>query len=105
MKVSIQMHGDQFNVQLSRAAGEDHFLAIKGCRIVEGKDGPFVSFPARKQDNGNWWNHVWASEGFQAAILKAHKEAAKEDKPAKAKAKAKAKPAADDADLDGDIPF
>lgn len=104
MKVSIQMHGDQFNVQLSAAAGQDHFLAIKGCRIVQGKEGPFVSFPARLQDSGKWWNHVWASEGFQAAILKAHNEAAaKENKPAKAKAKAK--PAATVETDDDDISF
>lgn len=97
MHIAIEHHDDQFNVQLSAKAGEDHFLAIKGCRIINGSNGPFVSFPARKMDSGKYWTHVWANDKFQAAILKAH--AASADKPAKAKPKAKAK------DEDADIPF
>lgn len=97
MHIGIEMHGDQFNVQVSSKAGEDHFLAIKGCRVVSGSNGDFVSFPARKMDSGKYWTHVWASDKFQAAILKAHAAAAKAAKPA---AKKTAKKAEDDEDND-----
>jgi DNA-binding cell septation regulator SpoVG len=100
MHISIEMHGDQFNVQISSKAGEDHFLAIKGCRVVSGSNGDFVSFPARKMDSGKYWTHVWASDKFQAAILKAHAAAAKAAKPAAKKAAKKA-----DDDAGDDIPF
>jgi DNA-binding cell septation regulator SpoVG len=101
MHINVEMHGDQFNVQVSSKAGEDHFLAIKGCRIVSGSNGEFVSFPARKMDSGKYWTHVWASDKFQAAILKAHAAAAKAE--AKAPAKKAGKKAADD--WDDEIPF
>ena len=101
MHIGIELHDDQFNVQLSTKAGEDHFLAIKGCRIVQGSNGPFVSFPSRKMDSGKYWSHAWGSDKFQAAVLKAHAEASKAGaKKAPAKKAAKA-----DADADADIPF
>jgi DNA-binding cell septation regulator SpoVG len=104
MFVSIQHHGDQFNVQLSSKKGEDHFLSIKGCRIMSSANGQFVSFPARKTDQGKWWTHVWANDKFQNAIIKAYREQPPEgDKTQAPKAKAKANPAADAED--DDIPF
>jgi DNA-binding cell septation regulator SpoVG len=99
MHIGIELHDDQFNIQLASKAGEDHFLAIKGCRIVTGSNGPFVSFPARKQDSGKYWSHVWGSDNFQKAVLKAHAEAAKAGKKPAAKKTAKAD------DEDADIPF
>ena len=100
MHIGIEIHGDQFNVQLSTKEGEDHFLAIKGCRVVSGSNGDFVSFPARKMDSGKYWTYCWASDKFQAAILKAHAAATKaEGKKAPAKKATKA------ADADADIPF
>lgn len=68
MKISIEHHGDQFNVALS-SGDKEPFLVIKGCRVKDGDKGRWISFPARKLDSGKWWNHVYASEGFQAAIL------------------------------------
>lgn len=100
MHLTIELHDDQFNVQLASKAGEDHFLAIKGCRIVNGANGPFVSFPSRQMTNGKWWSHAWGSDKFQAAILKAHAEASKGGKKAPSKKAAKA-----DADADADVPF
>lgn len=59
-----------FNVLLSSKAGTEPFLEIKGCRIVDGKDGSFVSWPATKNDKtGKWWNHVWGSANFNQAVL------------------------------------
>ena len=70
MKITIEPHGDNFNVALSSGEGKEAFLVIKGCRIVEGQKGRFISFPAKKMDSGKYWNHVYASEGFQTAVLK-----------------------------------
>ena len=35
---------------------------IYGCRLIDGKDGWFVSFPSKKPDKkgGKWFNHCWA---------------------------------------------
>lgn len=59
----------QFNVALASTPGKEPFIEIKGCRIVEGKNGPFVSWPARKLDDGKYWNHVYASEAFNLTVL------------------------------------
>ena len=77
MKISCEWHGNQFNVNLAAKEGADTFLQIKGCRIVESKNGgKFVSYPARKnEETGKWWNHVWGSEKFNEAVMKAAEEA------------------------------
>ena len=79
MHIQIEHHGDQFNVNLSSKPDSEAFLSIKGCRIVSGNKGDFVSYPARKTDQGKWWNHVWGSEKFNAAVLSAYQAS----KPAK----------------------
>ena len=37
-------------------------VCIYGCRLIEGEDGWFVSFPSKKPDKkgGKWFNHCWA---------------------------------------------
>ena len=92
-----------FNVSLASAPGRDEFLTIKGCRLVNGTDGQFVSYPAQKKDDGKYWNHVWASEKFNEAVLAAATEDAPEAKPAKpSKPAPKGRAASED---DGDVPF
>ena len=70
MKITIEHHADQFNVCLASKEGVQPFVTIKGCRVVDGPKGQFVSFPSRKLDSGKYWNHVYATEAFQTAILK-----------------------------------
>lgn len=65
-----------FNVSLHSKEGEEEFLTIKGCRIVSGAKGEFVSWPATKKDDGKYWNHVYASEAFAAAVMKKVKQSA-----------------------------
>lgn len=69
MHITLEFHGDQFNVNLSSKPDSEAFLSIKGCRIVSGSKGDFVSYPARKTDAGKWWSHVWGSDKFNAAVL------------------------------------
>ena len=106
MKIGIEHHNDQFNVTLASKEGAPPFLTIKGCRVVDGSKGPFVSWPAKKMESGKYWNHVYASEAFQAAVLEAV-NATRPAKPARQKderwqASAPARQAAPEED---DIPF
>jgi DNA-binding cell septation regulator SpoVG len=100
MKITIEHHGDQFNVALSTAEGKEPYITIKGCRIVNGSDGPFVSWPARKQDNGKWWNHVYASRPFAEAVLRAAQQGQHEDAPKPRQAPRQNRPT-----MDEDVPF
>ena len=98
MFISIEHHDGKypsFNINLHSEEGAEAFLSIKGCSIKEGAKGQFLSYPARKKDDGTWWKHVWGSDKFNATILKK----AQQDKPV---AKLKAKPEFDD---DSDLPF
>lgn len=73
MKINVTWFDKQFNVELSSADGKEPFLVVKGCRIVDGRNGEFVSWPARKLDSGKFWQHVYASEAFAVEVLKAAK--------------------------------
>ena len=59
-----------FNVNLHAAKGSEPFLVVKGCRIVDGQKGPFVSGPATKNVTTNkYWNHTYFGDKFQAHVL------------------------------------
>ena len=93
--ITVKWFKDQFNVSLSSKEGADEFLSIKGCRIVDGQKGPFVSYPSRKQDDGKYWNHVWGSDKFNAVVLS-------KAQAAMPRQESRGKPPEDDG---GDIPF
>ena len=101
MNVTIEWHGDNFNVGLASKEGREPFLSIKGCRIVDGSKGAFVSYPAKKNEStGKYWNHVWASEDFNAVVL----AKAQESRPQKAAKPAQSRSGGGGGD-DSDIPF
>ena len=104
MKITIEQRDRDFNVNLHSKEGAQPFLTIKGCRVVDGQKGQFVSFPSKKLDSGKYWNHVYASDAFQAAVLEAF-NASKPAEPVKRdKAEAwKARQPA--ATADEDLPF
>ena len=60
-----------YTVRLHTAEGRDPFLEVKDCKLIEGSKGRFVGFPARKDDKDKWWPYLYASEAFQAEIIKA----------------------------------
>ena len=35
-------------------------IYIHSCKVVEGKNGDFISFPQYKGSNGKWYSYVWA---------------------------------------------
>lgn len=83
MKIIIEHHESQFNISLAGKEGDQPFLTIKGCRIVQGQKGPFVSFPSKKLDSGKYWNHVYASDKFQSAVITEYERSKKAPKPMK----------------------
>lgn len=58
-----------FNLILATAPDKDPFLEIKGCKLIDGQKGQFVSYPSRKQDNGKYWNHVYGSDQFNDVVV------------------------------------
>lgn len=90
-----------FNLNLHSAEDRPEFLSIKGCRIMNGQNGPFVAYPSTKNDStGKYWNHCWGSEQFNGKVL----ELAMKTQPQQAPAPAKqsSQPPADDFE---DLPF
>jgi DNA-binding cell septation regulator SpoVG len=69
-----------FNVSIASDEKREPFLVIKGCRLVDGAKGQFISWPAKKLESGKYWNHVYASEAFSQVVV----EAVKKTKPARA---------------------
>lgn len=56
------------DVTLSIAKAE--LVTIYGIRIIEGKKGKFLSMPARKGSDGNYYSHAYiADEDVYNAIL------------------------------------
>ena len=56
------------DVTLSIAKAE--LVTIYGIRVVEGKKGKFLSMPARKGSDGNYYSHAYiADEDVYNAIL------------------------------------
>ena len=83
-----------FNVGLSSKAGQKPFIEIKGCKLIDGSKGQFVSYPSRKQDDGKYWNHVWASDAFNQVVI----QKALESQPGKSKSNSTE-------DMESDAPF
>lgn len=95
----IESKYPSFNIGLASKEGAEPFLEIKGCRLVEGSKGQFVSGPATKnQSTGKYWQHTYFSEKFSAAVL----AKVLETMPKKASGKTSGGMSQDDSD---DIPF
>jgi DNA-binding cell septation regulator SpoVG len=58
-----------FNLELASKDGAEAFLVVKGCRIVSGQKGEFVSGPATKGTSGKYWNHTYIGDKFSAVVL------------------------------------
>lgn len=83
-----------FNVMVSSQKGVEPFITIKSCSIKE-KDGrEFISYPAKKPENGGkWFNYIYANDKFNSVVMEKAK-AAKQNTPVKTVQ-----------DMDSDVPF
>ena len=103
MKIIIEHFGGerpQFNVKLASADGKEPFLTIKGCRLVSGRDGQFVSWPATKNEKtGKYWSHVWGSDAFASAVIAEALKAAPPEPDKRTLSERKARKVDDDSDI------
>lgn len=86
-----------FNIEIASAEGREPFITIRDCKLIEGKNGVFISYPAKKMESGKYWNHVVGNEQFNEAVVKKAQAAQPQQKAQAAKAGS--------ADLESDIPF
>lgn len=109
MRITVQHFDGQypsFNISLHSAEGSEPFLVIKGCKIIEGQSGPFISYPSRKQDNGKYWNHVYGGEKFNEAVIKiAQGGQRRPPPPRQAPPASRTAPSSGFDDMSDDIPF
>ena len=52
-------------------------VTIYGCRVVEGKNGDFISFPQKKGNDGKYWNIAYVKltdDEAKAIIAEVEKE-------------------------------
>jgi hypothetical protein len=109
MKISIEhFRGEypNFNVSLHTNESSPAFIVIKGCKFMHGVNGEFVSWPSRKDGNGKFWNHIYASSDFNAHVMKLAKTGAPSEpvpSPAPARPRPPTAPSFDD--FDSDLPF
>ena len=61
---------DSLSCDLTLSIAKAELVAIYGIRVVEGKKGKFLSMPARKGSDGNYYSHAYiADEDVYKAIL------------------------------------
>ena len=91
-----------FNVMISSQPGKDPFMTIRGCKIIQGQKGEFVSYPARKQEDGKYFNYVYCSDVFNRIVLE-KANASKPEPQQESKGNNYKKSGFDD--MDSDVPF
>ena len=61
---------DSVSCDVTLSVAKAELVTIYGIRIVEGKKGNFLSMPARKGSDGNYYSHAYiADEDIYKAIL------------------------------------
>ena len=64
-----------FNVMVSSQKGAEPFITIKSCSIKEKNGREFISYPAKKPENGGkWFNYIYASDKFNDVVMSKAKE-------------------------------
>lgn len=65
--VTIIGTADRFSIHIP--IGKDYAMQINGCRIVRGKKGDFVSFPAWVDKKDKWHDYAYVDFGDDQAKL------------------------------------
>jgi DNA-binding cell septation regulator SpoVG len=94
-----------YTVRLHSAEGKEPFLEIKDCKLIDGSKGQFVGFPARKDDKDKWWPMVYASDGFQAEVIKVMNAATVRPTDTRTLSERRPKPPTSLADMVDDVPW
>ena len=70
MKISrINMY-DQGTLKAFLDIETQEGFILKGFKIVDGANGPFVSFPSQKNKDGEYNDTVWADKELRAEVTK-----------------------------------
>ena len=97
----------RFDVELASKEGVDPFIKIRGCGLMKKKsdNSEFVSWPSTKNETtGKYWNHVYGSDAFNAAVLAEAKKSQPAPMPQQVK-KAASNASGGFQDFEDDIPF
>lgn len=72
MHISIEQSksGKTFGIAIHKTAQDKPFMVVKGCRMASGSEGPFVSGPSTKMDDGKWFNYVFMDRAFSEHVTK-----------------------------------
>ena len=72
MEINIEWRDGKwptFNLSLATKEGKDPFIVIKGCGLMKGKNGEFVKFPSKKNEDNTYFNFIYASKDFGDVVL------------------------------------
>jgi hypothetical protein len=58
-----------FNIKVSSTPGKEPFMTIRSCQIKDGPTGKFISYPAKKQDDGKYFKFFFGNDLFNRAVL------------------------------------
>jgi DNA-binding cell septation regulator SpoVG len=50
--------GDSESIDIEVKVGKQSVFKVYDCRIVDGENGKFLSFPSRKGSDGNYYNRA-----------------------------------------------
>lgn len=61
--------GSKDRFSISFELDNDFRISINGCRVVDGKNGPFISWPAWKDKTGGYHNYCYVTFSAEDAKL------------------------------------
>ena len=70
LKVEMSQSGQTFGLAFHKPGNDKPLFVIKGCRLVGGQNGMFVSGPASKMNDGKWFNYLFMDKAFGEFVTK-----------------------------------
>ena len=67
-KIEPSTSGKTCNIAIHKKGEEKPFLVVKGFRMANGQNSPFLSGPSTKMDDGKWFNYIFMSKEFGGYI-------------------------------------
>lgn len=68
VKIEPSTSGKTFGLALTK--GDKVLMVVKGCKLVSGQNGQFVSGPSTKMDDGKWFNYLFMDKQFGDYVSK-----------------------------------
>lgn len=58
-----------FTIKVASEPGREPFMSIRSCQIKDGPTGKFISYPAKKQQDGTYFKFFFGNDLFNRAVL------------------------------------